>query len=328
MGTKNKPGDFDCYHAAHPDEPMFILLARDPLAPGIVELWADQREQGRGPSAKVEEARRCVKDMQAWQTAHAPPTPPVDPLTLQRYRHSDAVTLWQEAGESGPCPRFADFAEKAPLTSEPAYRVCSLCGTDDGDIEYDVAHKANQCVGYKSCCERRGLGCRVVRSADPDRTCSFGTYKCMAQHEVNSDEAAIRNALASAAAASEPGAPALPHQIAQWVVDAMVPLLAKARQAIRLAPTESKSHDGSGVESLTDAPRVIGPATLKEVLEQTKNWTLLDALVHVAIWENDRAVKQALRGERDPHTGALWETCFCTCFEGVLERHKHEKARP
>ena len=25
MGTKNEPGEFDCYAAAEPDEPMFII---------------------------------------------------------------------------------------------------------------------------------------------------------------------------------------------------------------------------------------------------------------------------------------------------------------
>lgn len=29
MGTKNNPGEFDCYANAAPDEPMFILLGRD-----------------------------------------------------------------------------------------------------------------------------------------------------------------------------------------------------------------------------------------------------------------------------------------------------------
>lgn len=66
---------------------------------------------------------------------------------------------------------------------------------------------------------------------------------------------------------------------------------------------------------------------LDEIVAQTKGVTLLDALVHVAIWENDRAVRQALRGERDPHTGALWETCFRRCFEGVLgSRQRSDRA--
>jgi hypothetical protein len=40
MGTKNNPGKFDCYTKAEPDEPMFVLLGRDPSAHLLVELWA------------------------------------------------------------------------------------------------------------------------------------------------------------------------------------------------------------------------------------------------------------------------------------------------
>lgn len=57
MGTKNKPGTYDCYATAHPDEPMFILLGR---------------ERERGPSPKVEEARACAKAMRAWQDGPMP----------------------------------------------------------------------------------------------------------------------------------------------------------------------------------------------------------------------------------------------------------------
>ena len=67
MGTKNKPGKFDCYTNAHPDEPMFILLGRDPHAHILVDRWADAREKERGPSEKVDEARACAKAMREWQ---------------------------------------------------------------------------------------------------------------------------------------------------------------------------------------------------------------------------------------------------------------------
>jgi hypothetical protein len=43
MGTKNDPGQFDCHAAAEPDEPLFTLLARDPLAPHLVRMWAKAR---------------------------------------------------------------------------------------------------------------------------------------------------------------------------------------------------------------------------------------------------------------------------------------------
>lgn len=48
MGTKNNPGNFDCYTNAEPDEPMFILLGRDPLAPALVKIWAAMRRGDLG----------------------------------------------------------------------------------------------------------------------------------------------------------------------------------------------------------------------------------------------------------------------------------------
>ena len=77
MGTKNNPGSFDCYDKALPDEPMFILLARDPRAPQIIEQWACRRENdidvGYKPEsdrAMVEEAQRCADQMREWRKAN------------------------------------------------------------------------------------------------------------------------------------------------------------------------------------------------------------------------------------------------------------------
>lgn len=74
MGTKNKPSEFDCYANALPDEPMFILLGRDPSSPDLVNDWADCREAEiaaghRPPSdfAMVREARECATDMRLWR---------------------------------------------------------------------------------------------------------------------------------------------------------------------------------------------------------------------------------------------------------------------
>lgn len=67
MGTKLNPGKFDCYDKAEPDEPMFVLLARDPLAPILVQLWADLSE---GNLSKVFEARQCAVSMKDWRERH------------------------------------------------------------------------------------------------------------------------------------------------------------------------------------------------------------------------------------------------------------------
>jgi hypothetical protein len=76
MGTKLNPGKFDCYHAAADDEPMFVLLARDPAAPILVEMWCALRKSGGlsfegQPSAKDEakiaEAKGCAEAMREWR---------------------------------------------------------------------------------------------------------------------------------------------------------------------------------------------------------------------------------------------------------------------
>lgn len=74
MGSKNKPGEFDCYANALPDEPMFILLARDPNAPALVEEWAVGRMRDivmnlrpRSDLPMVDEAQRCAANMKRWR---------------------------------------------------------------------------------------------------------------------------------------------------------------------------------------------------------------------------------------------------------------------
>lgn len=72
MGNK-RDGD-SCYSAALEDEPMFVLLARDPKAPGLVRKWADKREKqiAKGKRemsdmSKVQEARLQANAMETWR---------------------------------------------------------------------------------------------------------------------------------------------------------------------------------------------------------------------------------------------------------------------
>ena len=80
MGTKNNPGQFDCYEHADPDEPMFVLLARDRCAPEVVRTWATMRENKLRASDvtctpgevmaeldQIAEARRCADLMEVWR---------------------------------------------------------------------------------------------------------------------------------------------------------------------------------------------------------------------------------------------------------------------
>lgn len=67
MGTKNHPGSYDCYENAHPDEPMFVLLGRDPVAPAIVSLWVALRKQlGEKDTGMLAEAESCAEAMKQW----------------------------------------------------------------------------------------------------------------------------------------------------------------------------------------------------------------------------------------------------------------------
>jgi hypothetical protein len=52
MGTKSNPGEYDCYSKARPNEEMFSLLDRDPLAPFLVSIWSKVR-MGDPEAARV-----------------------------------------------------------------------------------------------------------------------------------------------------------------------------------------------------------------------------------------------------------------------------------
>lgn len=74
MGTKRNPGEYDCYAAALPDEPIAHLLARDPDAPDTLRHWAQRRQnaisQGLQPAsdqARVDGMRQIAWDMTQWR---------------------------------------------------------------------------------------------------------------------------------------------------------------------------------------------------------------------------------------------------------------------
>ena len=72
MGTKNNPGKYDCYDNMDPDEPHFVLRAKDPLAPTLVRMWLTLRKQlnpaepGTAEYEKQEEALTCAVNMENW----------------------------------------------------------------------------------------------------------------------------------------------------------------------------------------------------------------------------------------------------------------------
>ena len=69
MSTKANPGNFDCYAKLKDDEPYFVLRAKDPDAPGIVEEWASRRSArpGNATNPKIPEALETAAAMRAWR---------------------------------------------------------------------------------------------------------------------------------------------------------------------------------------------------------------------------------------------------------------------
>ena len=147
MGTKNNPGAFDCYHVAGDNEPMFILLARDPLAPQLVMDWALRRERTRGPSSKVDEARACAHAMEAWALAErhtdqsdAPKgerasTNPT--MSIPVRRESSAPS----APDPTPAPATPDWAEQqaAEIYQKHGSQQCPYCGAKDWSVTFGLA---------------------------------------------------------------------------------------------------------------------------------------------------------------------------------------------
>jgi hypothetical protein len=79
MGTKLKPGKFDCLKNAKKDEPYFVLLARDETSAMLVRCWAYGRkaritrgEKPKSDQSMIEEALVCANDMDAWRKKNHP----------------------------------------------------------------------------------------------------------------------------------------------------------------------------------------------------------------------------------------------------------------
>lgn len=72
MSSKARPGQFRCYEAALPDEPFFVILARDPAAPATLEFWARERMR-LGKVVETDDRDRIKaaidesKDFQQWR---------------------------------------------------------------------------------------------------------------------------------------------------------------------------------------------------------------------------------------------------------------------
>lgn len=131
MGTKNNPGEFDCYAKAEPDEPMFILLGRDPLAADLVREWARRRVETRGPSEKVDQAIECAEQMDRWRTPvptgevepHFAPQPLIQRARLERLLASVVNQVSAENGSNTPDFIIGAFLVDCLLAFDQAVRT-------------------------------------------------------------------------------------------------------------------------------------------------------------------------------------------------------------
>lgn len=118
MGTKNDPGAFDCYAAADPDEPMFILLGRDRHAAMLVRLWAMLRALDGEQTKKTDEALQCAKAMNDWRESLGKAA--AHPKVERAFDSMALALLNVHLGALAPAPRSDDRLPTADCRSPAA----------------------------------------------------------------------------------------------------------------------------------------------------------------------------------------------------------------
>lgn len=132
MGTKNNPGQFDCYVNAEPDEPMFVLLARDVSAPMLVRTWANLREQSEVSPEKVAEARACADAMEQWRWHRRVDAHVLHINVLLRIVDQSAFNAWLDKHR----PRLVgvhmwrDVIERPPIDNVERFELSPLLHID------------------------------------------------------------------------------------------------------------------------------------------------------------------------------------------------------
>lgn len=139
-------------NSAHPDEPVFVIVASDAVAVEVVEYWAFMAERHGAPAAKVEAAMEVAKAMARWSRKRV-------------------------VGTGGrPTPRAASEAGAPPRPKHRTHMrlVCLACGHAEkvGEPPYDeevLASLRETCEGPCPSCgaapsvnETTGLAKRVL----------------------------------------------------------------------------------------------------------------------------------------------------------------------
>jgi hypothetical protein len=84
-----------CLNRSEDDEMVFVLCARDPVAPDLVRIWANCRDGNGGKPEKVQEARECADAMERWRA--------------EREKHDDSA-----APSGDPQPEVRGSSEPGP----------------------------------------------------------------------------------------------------------------------------------------------------------------------------------------------------------------------
>lgn len=58
-----------CLNKAAPNEPLFVLRAKDPIAPMTLRHWAAMADNKHEPT-KVAEALKLAEEMETWRKRH------------------------------------------------------------------------------------------------------------------------------------------------------------------------------------------------------------------------------------------------------------------
>jgi hypothetical protein len=90
MSSKTEPSQFDAYAKAESDEPSFTLLARDPVAPALIEAWAYLRS---GQIGAAEIAFKQATDA----ATHINPQMPGEAQIRSAFEVADECRTWARA---------------------------------------------------------------------------------------------------------------------------------------------------------------------------------------------------------------------------------------
>ena len=120
METKANPNPDGCLAKALPDEPFFVLLARDLTAPGTIRFWADQRAQASvddehyQDAGQLTEAFETADAMEAWREANDGLWRAISPAPIWFLIWSEEHRAWWRPARHG----YTDHMMEAGLYSE------------------------------------------------------------------------------------------------------------------------------------------------------------------------------------------------------------------